>query len=129
MRTITPTPSSVQDDLNKSVNKTVNGNLSVASGATFDSTGQPLTFNPDNMCGLVIRIGSTANPHSLATHWTASNVDLTITHSLNKTPFGYLVIAKSGTCDVYWGSVAATLNTITLRITDASQDTTIWILC
>lgn len=118
-----------QDSLNKSITKALAGNLSPGTGVTYDIDGQPLTFNIDNMSGVIIRVGSSANPFALPYFWAASNVDLTIEHNLGKVPYGYIVIAKSGPCDVYWGSIAATTTHITLRNTDATQGTTIWIMC
>jgi hypothetical protein len=128
MKPIIPASITNQDEYNKSIGKVLNGNVSPGNGLTFDPNGQPLTYSTDNMSGIIIRIGSLANPYSLPAHWTASNTDLTIAHNLNKVPYGYIVIAKSKTCDVYWGSIAATKTTITLRITDDTADTTIQLL-
>lgn len=128
MRPMVPAATTGQDILNTSVHKVLAGNVSPGNGLTFDANGQPLTYNSDNMTGGIIRIGSQANPHGLANSWTGSNVDTDIRHNLNKVPFGYVVVAKSKVCDVYWGSVAATKTDITLRITDSTVDTTIWFL-
>lgn len=123
-----PTGITNQDILNKSINKILSGNVSPGNGLTFDPNGQPLTYSIDNTSGVVIRIGSMANPFALPASWPASNTDLTFAHNLNKVPYGYIVIAKSKPCDVYWGSVVATKTTITLQITDATADTTIQLL-
>lgn len=128
MRSQTPASISNQDQLNKSVHKTLNGNVSPGNGLTFDTHSQPLKFNPDNMSGIIIRIGATANPFSLPAAWAAANTDLTFAHNLNKIPYGFIVIAKRGPCDVYWGSIDATSTNITLKTTDATVDTTIWLL-
>jgi hypothetical protein len=117
-----------QDTLNKSINKVMSGNVSPGNGLTFDLNGQPLTFSIDNMSGCILRIAALGNPVGAPGAWTASNTDHVITHNLNKIPYGYLVIAKSKPCDVYWGSLPATNTTITLKITDDTADTTIWIL-
>lgn len=130
MQVQTPSTVSNQDEYNKSVNRALSGNISPGNGnGTEDSAGQPLTFTTDNTVGRIIRVGSTANPNGLPNSWPASNTNLTIEHDLNAVPYGYIVIAKSGPCDVYWGTVAATATFITLKNTDATQDTTIWLLC
>lgn len=128
MNPLNPSIISNQDQLNKSFYKVLTSNVSPGNGLTFDPNKQPLTFSPDNTSGIVIRIGSSANPYALPANWVAANTDLTFAHNLNRIPYGYLVIAKSKTCDVYWGSVPATNTNITLRITDATADTTIWLL-
>lgn len=128
MNSLNPSIISDQDQINKSVFKVLTGNVSTGNGLTFDPAGQPLTYSIDNTSGIVIRIGGSANPYGLPGHWVANNTDFTFAHNLNKIPYGYLVIAKSGPCDVYWGSLVATLTNITLKITDATVDTTIWLL-
>lgn len=128
MQPIIPASDVDQDQLNKSIGKVLLGNVSPGSGLTFDANNQPLTYAVDNTVGRIIRIGSTSNPHSLEYFWPGNNADLTINHVLNAVPYGYIVIAKDKTCDVYWGSVIATDTTITLRNTDATADTTIWLL-
>lgn len=129
MQPQTPTSISNQDEYNKSVNRVLVGNVSPGNGdGTYDSANQPLAFTQDNTIGCIIRVGSVGNPNALPNSWAGSNLDTTITHNLNAVPYGYIVIAKSGTCDVYWGSLMASLTTICLRNTDGNQDTTIWIL-
>lgn len=129
MRPTTPAGISNQDVLNKSFFKVLVGNTSPGNGdGTVDANGQPLAFDMDNMCGRIIRVGSNANPNALPNAWAGSNLDTIITHDLNKIPYGYIVIAKSGPCDVYWGSVVATPTTVTLKNTDGTKDTTIWFL-
>jgi len=124
-----PTSISNQDMYNKSLAQVLSNNVSPGNGLTFDTNGQPLTFSPDNGVGIIIRIGSSSNPFSLPANWVTNNTDLTIAHNLGKIPYGYIVIAKSEACDVYWGSMLATTTTITLRNTNAAADTSIWILC
>lgn len=129
MQPQTPAAISSQDELNKSFYRVLVGNTSPGNGdGTQDSAGQPLAFSIDNMCGRIIRVGSNANPNALPNFWSGSNTNTLITHNLNKIPYGYIVIAKSDTCDVYWGVVPATLTEITLKNTDGTQDTTIWLL-
>lgn len=124
-----PTGISNQDTLNKSVNTVLAGNVSPGNGLTFDSNGQPLTYSTDNMSGIIIRIGSNANPNALPAAWPSSpNTDLTIAHNLNTVPYGYILIAAYTGAIVYYGSIAATATNITLRTTDETTDTTIWIL-
>lgn len=124
-----PTGITNQDLLNKSTNLVLAGNVSPGNGLTFDPNGQPLTYSTDNMSGIIIRIGSNANPNALPASWPSSpNTDLTIAHNLNKIPYGYILIAAYTGAIVYFGSIAATATNITLRTTDETTDTTIWIL-
>lgn len=130
MQVQTPSSVSNQDEYNKSVNRALSGNISPGNGnGTEDSAGQPLAFTTDNTVGRIIRVGSRTNPNGLPNHWSASNTDLTIEHDLNLVPYGYIVIAKSATCDVFWGTVPATVTFITLQTTNANAETTIWLLC
>lgn len=48
-----------------------------------------------------------------------ANADLILTHNLNRVPVGYIVMSKTGACDIYTGSVAPTSLTITIRGTVA----------
>lgn|ERR1700688_3800392 len=117
-----------QDLYNKSLGLVLSGNVSPGNGLTFDSIGQPLTYSTDNMTGVVIRVGSTANPNGLANHWTAANTNLTIPHGLNKVPYGYILIASFAAATIFFGTIPADINNITLQTTNANTDTTIWIL-
>lgn len=127
MRPQVPSDISNQDALNKSVNKTLNGNLSPGTPTSFDVTGYPKSFDIDNM-GQCIRIGSVANPNALPNAWTANNTDLTIKHDLHKVPFGVIVIFKTAPADVYFGTIPPTDTKITLQTTNDTTDTTVWIL-
>src|SRR6266403_1108071 len=49
-----------------------------------------------------------------------ANTDFTVNHNLGRLPVGYLVMQKDRACDVYTGSVGATLTQLTLRATVAS---------
>lgn len=49
-----------------------------------------------------------------------ANTDFTVNHNLNRIPSGYLVMQKDRACDIYTGSVAATVTQLTLRATVAS---------
>ena len=69
MRPQTPATISSQDQLNKSVNQVLSGNVSPGNGLTFDTSGQPLTYSTDNTVGLIIRVGSAANPNALPNFW------------------------------------------------------------
>ena len=117
-----------QDRFNKSLSRVLAGNVSPRNGLTFDANGQPLTYSADNMSGIVIRIGSLANPNGLPAHWTANNTDLTIAHNLGKVPYGVVVIAKYAAADVWFGTVAATDMNVTLQTNNDSTDTTVWLL-
>src|ERR1700680_701494 len=94
MQIRTPSGISNQDTWNKSVNSVMTGNVSPGNGLTFSATDNtPLTYSKDNMTGIIIRVGSTANPNALPNSWTGSGTDTTITHSLGKVPYGFIVIA------------------------------------
>src|SRR5271168_3987596 len=106
MQIRTPTGISNQDTWNKSVNTALAGNLSPGNGLTFAPTDNtPLTYSQDNMSGNIIRVGATANPNALPNFWTGSGTDTTITHSLGKIPYGFIVIASYLPCNIYWGSI------------------------
>lgn len=124
-----PASISNQDEHNKSVRKALAGNLSPGNGLTFaTSDGTPLTYSIDNMSGIILRIGSLANPNALPAAWTAPNTDLTIAHNLNKVPYGFIVIAKYAAQDVFFGTIPPDNMTITLQTDNDASDTTIWIL-
>lgn len=122
-------PGEGTDDLlqHKSVYKTLRANISMGSAVTFDSSGNPATFNQDNTTGVMIRVGANANPFGLANFWSGSNTNTTVTHNLGRVPIGYYITKKTGTCDVYDGTTAATKSAITLKCTDGTQDTIIYI--
>jgi hypothetical protein len=128
MQPITPSGMSNQDQLNKSFNKVLSGNTSPGNGLTFDVNGEPLTFSTDNMTGVIIRIGSLANPNALPAHWLGNNIDLTIAHNLKKVPYGIILLYATTAAIVFFGTLAATNTTITLQTTNDSTDTVIWIL-
>jgi hypothetical protein len=117
-----------QDQYNKSLSRVLDGNVSPGNGLTFASDGTPLTYSFDNMSGVIIRIGSLANPNGLPAHWTANNTDLTIAHNLGKVPYGIIVIYKTAAADVFFGTIAPTDMNITLQTSNDATDTTIWIL-
>lgn len=128
MQPITPTPTLPQDDLNKSLNKVLTGNVSPGNGLTFDTNGQPLTYSIDNQSGVLLRIGAVGNPVGAPFAWTGSNTNLTIQHNLNKVPYGFHIVAKSATCDVFWGTIQPTLMNITLQTTNDAADVTIFVM-
>jgi hypothetical protein len=128
MQPITPTPTLTQDQINKSFNQVLTGQVSPGNGLTFDTNGQPLTFSTDNQSGVLIRIGAVGNPLGAPYAWTASNTNLTIQHNLNKVPYGFYVISKYKPCDVYWGTIPPTKLAITLECTDDTADVTVFIM-
>jgi hypothetical protein len=128
MKPISPTPTLDQHTQNTNVVKILTGNVSPGNGLTFDPTGQPVTFSTDNQSGLLVRIGSHANPYGVPASWGASNSDLTIAHNLNKVPYGFYVVSKNKTCDVFLGTMPPTLMNITLQCTDATADVTVFIM-
>jgi hypothetical protein len=124
-----PTGITNQDLYNKSVGQVLAGNVSAGNGLTFAaSDGTPLTYSTDNMGGVMIRIGSTANPNALQYVWPAVSTNLTITHNLNKLPYGFILTASYAATEIFWGTIAPTTTEITLQTSNASYDTTIWIL-
>lgn len=128
MQPQTPSAGTNQDLLNKSFNKVLSGNVSPGNGLTFDTNGQPLTFSTDNQSGVLIRIGASGNPLGAPYAWVAANTNLTIAHNLNKVPYGFQVVSKSKTCDIFLGSVLPTTTQITLQCTDATADVTVFIM-
>lgn len=117
-----------QDQLNKSFGQVLANNVSPGNGLTFAADGTPLTFSPDNLVGIMIRIGSTANPNMLPAAWPAANTDLTIAHNLGSVPTGFIITAKFAAADVFYGTIPADATNITLQTTNAATDITIWIL-
>lgn len=117
-----------QDTLNKSISRVLDANVSPGNGLTFDANGQPLTFSQDNMSGILIRIGSLANPNALPAHWTANNTDLTIAHNLGKVPYAAIVVAKYAAADVWFGTIAPTNMNVTLQTNNDATDITVWLL-
>ena len=128
MQPITPTPTITQDQLNKSINQVLSGQVSPGNGLTFDSNKQPLTFSTDNQSGLLIRIGANGNTLGTQYSWPGSNTNLTVVHNLNKVPYGFQVVAKSKTCDVFWGSVLPTAKQATLQCSDDTADVTVFLM-
>lgn len=59
----------------------------------------------------------------------APNTDFIVSHNLNRIPVGYWVMLKDRACDVYTGSVPATLTQLTLRATVASAVLRIFVIC
>lgn len=120
-----------QDQLNKSYGLVLAGNTSPGNGLTFDTNGYPLTYSTDNMTGIMIRIGSNANPYAQQYSWSGgSGTDLTITHNLGKVPFGYVITSQFGYGNIAWSSTTPpTTMAITLNTDTPTTDFTIWILC
>jgi hypothetical protein len=106
-----------------SVHKTLRANVSKGSAITFDSAGNPSTFQQDNTDETMIRVGANSNPFGLNNFWAASGTDTVITHALGRVPIGYYIIKKDRPCDVYTGAGAWTAQSIVLRITDDTADT------
>ena len=124
-----PTGITNQDLYNKSVGKVLAGNVSAGNGLTFAaSDGTPLTYSTDNMGGMIIRIGSTANPNAQQYSWPGVDTNLTLTHNLNKLPYGFILVASYAATSIFWGTIKPTTTQITLQTSNASNDTTIWIL-
>jgi hypothetical protein len=129
MRVIPPAQNLDQHTQNVSVARTLNGNVSPGNGLTFDSTGQPVTFSTDNQSGILIRIGSNANPYMVPASWPATaNTDVTIAHNLNKVPYGFHIVSKNKACDVFLGTVLPAKMNITLQCTDPTADVTVFVM-
>jgi len=128
MKPVQPSAQTSVSVQNTSVAKVLNANVSIGSTASYDSAGNPATFSQDNGDGIMIRVGSQGNPLGLPQAWTGNNVNTTITHNLGRVPIGYYVTKKTGSCDVFDGTVAATDSTITLQCSAGSTiDTIIYI--
>ena len=113
---------------NVSFNKVLSGNVAIGQALTYDSAGNPATFSQDNGNGILIRVGSNANPFGLTNFWVGNNVDTIITHNLIRVPIGYYVTKKTKSCDVFDGTLTATDTTITLQCTQGlTADTVIYI--
>jgi len=128
MQPRTPTGITDQDLYNKSVGQVLAGNVSAGNGLTFAADGTPLTFSTDNLGGIIIRVGSISNPNGQQFHWTAANTNLTITHNLNKLPYGFVLIASYAVTNIFWGTIPPTTTQITLQSSAVTEDTTIWIM-
>ena len=76
-----------------------NGNIGFGDGT-----------NLDNISGSWINVTAPA----------VANTDFTVNHNLGRIPSGYWVMQKDRACDVYTGSIAATVTQLTLRSTVAS---------
>jgi hypothetical protein len=118
------TPQGIQ---NNSFYKTLRGNISFGTAIEFDSAGAPSEYAQDNCDGILIRVGAVSNPFALSNFWSGSNSNTVIKHNLGRVPIGYIITAKNKTCDVYTGTVAPTSSQITLRCTDGTADTTVYI--
>jgi hypothetical protein len=127
MRPQKPSSIGAQHIQNISFDKVLRANVSMGAAATFASDGSPATFSQDNTDGVMIRVASNANPLGIVQFWSGSNTDTTVVHNLGRVPIGYYVTKKSKTCDVYDGSVLPTDANITLRCTDGSADTVVYI--
>lgn len=110
-----------------SLYKTLRANISMGSAATYASDGSIATYSQDNLDGILVRVAPTVNPLGLPNSWNGSNVDTLIEHNLARVPIGYIVVKKNKTCDVYDGSVASTTQAITLKNTDGTADTVVYI--
>jgi hypothetical protein len=128
MKPLQPTPTLDQHTMNTNLAKVLTGNVSPGNGLTFDTNGQPLTYSTDNQSGILIRIGATGNPFGAPYSWPASNTNLTIAHNLNKIPYGFHLVSKNKACDVFQGTILPTAMNITLQCTDATADTTVFIM-
>ena len=87
------------DSVHKSlldVLKVINGGVSFGDGPQYANAN--LTADAPspagNMAGVIVK-------HTFV----GANTPTTITHNLNRTPVGYLVVEKSAACDVFDGNV------------------------
>jgi hypothetical protein len=123
-------PSSLGDVLTilRSYYRILVANIGFGSPSAYDTHGVGTTFPQDNGNGVLIRIGSNANPNGLANHWAGTNVATTVTHNLNRVPVGFFVASKDQTCDIYNASpFSATTSTITLYSTAGAADVLVYI--
>lgn len=87
--------------------RVINGNISFGDGVS-----------PDNISGVWAAVVTPVAP----------NTDFVITHNLGRLPVGYLVMEKDAACDVYDGTIAADITTITLKATGIGTALRIFIL-
>jgi len=105
----------------------LNGNVEVATAIGVDLNNWANNFAPANMAGVVYRIGAIGNIAPSGYQWGAANTDLQISHGLGRSPIGFLVVYKNKTCDVWAGTTKPDNQFLTLQISDASAETSIWI--
>ena len=125
MTPMVPGEATRQDLYNKSVYRSLNANVSMGSGTTFDGAGNATVFTQDNTDGVMIRVGP-----GLTNVWGAANTDTTIVHNLGRIPIGYYVTRKYQASDTYDAGTSAgwTDKNIVLRNTiGAAADTVIYI--
>ena len=128
MRPIKPGSSSDFTQVMQSLYRTFCGNIGFGSPDTFDPAGNGKTFSSDNMSGVIVRVGSIANPLSLPNFWSGNNTATVIKHNLNRKPIGFIVFLKDRSCDVYNGSPLVCSNTtITLYNTIDTADVVLFI--
>lgn len=75
-----------------------------------------------------IQFDDNIKSQTVEVYFDAANQDKTISHNLNKTNVGFLLINKMSSFDVYHGSISDTLSTVTLRSTVAGVTATILII-
>lgn len=108
--------------------KVLRGNTGFGTPTKFDGAGNGTEFNVDNMAGQLVRIGSNVNPDTLPNFWAGTNAATTVTHNLNRLPIGWIVMRKSGACDIYQPLTAPnTTKTIILYTTDDTQDVLVFV--
>lgn len=108
----------------QSVYKSLSGGIAQAQPTGTDATGVYNQFQQDNGDGIMLRIGSSSSSEPIK--WAASNTGLAINHGLQRQPIGFYIADKDKTCDVYRTAVP-NINTITLAITDATANVTVYI--
>ena len=127
MQPIQPSQQSMYQSI-QSYFRVLLGNISLGSPSTFDANGVGTVFPQDNGSGVLIRIGTNANPFTLPNFWAGTNVATTVVHNLNRVPIGFFVASKTKTCDVYNAApFTATVLNITLYCTDDTADDLVYI--
>jgi len=114
-----------------SVHQTLNGQISMGTPTSKDSSGVYNEFSQDNCTGILIRIGPSGGTEQKY-NWTTSGVGIPINHGLvdqnhnPRQPIGFHVVDSDKQVSVY-RTVAPDTTQITLAPSDATATVTVYI--